>query len=155
MRKLAILALAIATLPHAPAMAQNVGGTPVFGATTLNAGFTPDPRTVNLSAGGPNDAAGLGGQCIGMIGESPDYRLTYTAGQGLPLYIRATARGSADLSLAVNGPDGRWHCNDDTHGLNPEVSFSSPQSGVYDIYVGTIGQNGNNQAVLSISEIAL
>ena len=153
MRKFLVMAGVLAALPLAPAAAQDVSATPVFGSVTLNANFTPDPHSVDIVAGGPVNASGLGGACVGNIGNGPDYRLTYTPGQGLPLFIRAIATSGADLSLVVNGPDGSWSCNDDTNGLDPEVAFAAPRAGVYDIFVGVVSGAENPQGRLQISEI--
>ena len=53
-----VSALAVAAALAAPglAAAQNAGLTANFGEIRLNAGFTPDPYRVNLTAGGSIDA---------------------------------------------------------------------------------------------------
>ena len=57
-------------------------------------------------------------------------------------------------TLLVNAPDGSWYCNDDSNGLNPMVSWSSPRSGQYDIWIGTYGSgSGMASATLTISEL--
>ncbi|WGM45148.1 hypothetical protein KOAAANKH_00008 [Brevundimonas sp. NIBR10] len=125
-----------------PAAAQDPSLRPNFGSVNLNAGFTPDPYTVRITAGGDrnaNDASSLGGECVGMITEAPDFRITYGAQQGLALTIRVDSR--EDTTLVVNGPDGQWYCGDDLQGsLNPGVIYRTPLSGVYDIWVGTYGE---------------
>ena len=128
-------------------------GEPTYETVSLAAGFTPDPYTVALSSGGGYDAAQLGEPCAGFIAGVPDVRLNYEAGS-LPLYIRT--RADADTTLAVNGPDGQWYCDDDGGGeVNAQVWFEAPQSGQYDIFVGTFGENSVNPATLEISEIML
>ncbi len=130
-----------------------------FDTLTVESGFTPDPIVINVEAGGRVDAdvATAGGMtdgyCSGYLSREPSVELTYEAG-ALPLYL--AARGDADLTLAVNGPDGTWYCDDDGGGdLNPEIMFDSPQSGVYDIYVGTFSDDpyGSTSAELFISEL--
>src|SRR5690606_4508404 len=60
----------------------------------------------------------------------------------------------SDTTLVVNGPDGLWYCDDDSNGgLNPQVTFSSPRSGTYHIWVGTFN-GGMTSATLYISEVA-
>ena len=132
--------------------AQDWSLSPTFGSTTLSAGFAPDPYTVSITAGGDIDAgSSLGGACRGMIANAPDYRLHYNAGS-LPLYIGA--RSNADTTIVVNAPDGSWYCNDDTNGLNPQVWWSNPQSGQYDIWIGTYGSgSGLASSTLTISEL--
>jgi len=129
----------------------NYGAQPAYGSVTLASGFANDPYTVELVAGGANDASQLGGSCTGTIAAAPDFRLHYTAG-GYPLYIRSIS--DDDTTLAINGPNGEWYCDDDGAGdLNPLVRFDAPQSGRYDIYVGTFSGGANSSASLEISEI--
>lgn len=120
-----------------------------FGEIRLDSGFTPDPYRIDLVAGGSYDASALGGYCVGKISAAPDLQVTYDS-SFLPLVIRTRSR--ADTTLVVNGPDGRWYCDDDTGGdSNAEVRFNSPQSGVYDIWVGTYGEDTASTS-LSITE---
>jgi hypothetical protein len=122
---------------------------PSFGQVTLNAGFTPDPYAVNLVAGGDLDAASLGSNCAGGIASSPDFRLTYRAGD-LPLALYALS--GTDTTLVVNGPDGQYYCDDDGRGdSDPLIVFRRPQAGVYDIWVGVYG-GGTAAATLYITE---
>ena len=124
-----------------------------YGAVTLYAGFTPDPFAVNVTAGGTIDAASsVSSSCRGWISAAPDFELTYSAGS-LPLAI--SVNSNADTTLVINGPDGRWYCDDDggANGLNPSLRWDSPPSGTYDIWVGSY--NGQPAAaVLGISELS-
>lgn len=147
-----LIAATAALLLIAPAaQAQDTSATATYGSVRLNSGFTPDPHSVSLTAGGSIDASTIGSPCTGSIARAPDYELTYTAGS-LPLYIFATA--SSDTTLVVNGPDGQWYCDDDSNGgTNPQVTFNTPRSGTYDIWVGTFG-GGTASATLNITELA-
>lgn len=147
-----LIAATAAVLLIAPAaQAQDTSATATYGSVRLNSGFTPDPHEVSLTAGGSIDASTIGSPCTGSIARAPDYELTYTSGS-LPLYIYATA--SSDTTLVVNGPDGQWYCDDDSNGgTNPQVTFNTPRSGTYDIWVGTFG-GGTAAAVLHITEVA-
>lgn len=52
----------------------------------------------------------------------------------------ATARPLSGSTLVISGPGGEWVCDDDSgpeH--NAEVVFDKPESGVYDVWVGTYG----------------
>ena len=150
MKKLLIAALAATLASATGAAAQDMSAPATYGSIRLNAGFTPDPRSVNLTAGGSIDASRIGSPCTGSIAGAPDYELTYSAGS-LPLYIYAQSQ--RDTTLVVNGPDGQWYCDDDSNGgLNPQVTFNSPRSGVYDIWVGVFG-GGTAAATLHISEL--
>ena len=134
-----------------PVMAQELAAEPAFGELTLMAGFEPDPHRVELTAGGDIDAASsIGGECVGMIAGPPDLRLTYKPDEA-SLTIKAIA--GADTTLVVNDPNGEWACNDDSDdGLNPAVTFSDPQEGVYDIWVGTLDEEPV-AAVVEITEL--
>ena len=137
-----------------PVIAQDASLDPNFGSVNLRAGFTPDPMVVRMVAGGninSNDASSLGGQCVGMITDAPDYRIAYTAQPGVQLTIRIQSQ--ADTTLVVNGPNGAWYCNDDIgSSTNPGVVYRQPQSGVYDIWVGTYGTDPA-PAEISITEM--
>lgn len=146
------LALAAAVALPGIALAQNAGLTANFGEVRLNAGFTPDPHRVSLTAGGSIDAysdTNLPAACVGDISDAPDYEVTYSAGS-LPLVFRT--RSSTDTTLIINGPDGRWYCDDDSWGDgDAEVRFNKPSSGTYDIWIGTFN-GGVAPATLMITE---
>ena len=103
---------------------------------SLAAGFVPDPVTVDTYSGGPNEASDLGSACVGSVGDGPDVVLNFRSSGGR-LAIGVVSGG--DTSLVINGPDGRFYCNDDTNGLNPALIWSSAPSGQYDIWVGAVG----------------
>ncbi|MFC5345952.1 peptidase S1 [Brevundimonas staleyi] len=142
------IAVAVSGLVATAAAAQNPNAAPSSGSTRARAGFTPDPIRVSIYSGGPIDASRLGGACVGMIASAPDYRFTYTAGS-FPLSFGVVS--SADTSLVINGPDGRWYCNDDAQGLNPILTWSRPRSGSYDIWIGAVGGRSASSTLL-ISE---
>lgn len=153
----AVAALAAVTTAGV-AVAQNYSLNPTYGTLNLSAGFRPDPQVINLQSGGgaqgTADASRLGSPCVGIISNAPDVRLNYSSGQ---YQLMISVDSSADTTLVINGPDGRWYCDDDggNNGLNPAVTFSSPSSGQYDIWVGTYGRNTNEAAQLYISEIGV
>jgi hypothetical protein len=123
----------------------------VAGSTSLSAGFQPDPVTVNVTAGGPVAGASADASCSGLMTSAPTYRLQYTNASNASL-LRVYAESVDDLTLVINAPDGNWHCNDDTFGLNPAVDFQNPLTGQYDIWVGTFG-GSSTQATLGITEL--
>lgn len=131
----------------------NFNANPNYGTVSLATGFQPDPHVVGLQAGGNINAQTLSASCAGMITSAPDVRLNF-AGGSLPLIISVDS--SADTTLVVNGPDGSWYCNDDggVNGLNPSVRFNNPQSGRYEIWVGTYQAGSTQPAMLSISELS-
>ena len=151
-RFISALALAATLAGPGAAAAQNAGLTANYGEIRLNAGFTPDPYRVDLTAGGSIDAytdTDLPGACVGDISNAPDFEVTYSAGS-LPLVFRT--RSSTDTTLIINGPDGRWYCDDDSWGDgDAEVRFNKPSSGTYDIWIGTFN-GGTASAALLITE---
>ena len=123
-----------------------------YGSVELEAGFLPDPHRLELRAGGPVEASsGANRSCRGFVTAAPDYEVQYTAGE-MDLFISAYADGN-DPTLVVNTPSGEWVCNDDQIGLNPGIAFENPESGVYDIWVGTYLEDDAFEAELQISEI--
>ena len=140
----ALMAAAAATT----AAAQDPAAAATSGGMRARAGFTPDPIRVSVYSGGSIDASRLGGACVGMIASAPDYEFTYTAGS-FPLSFGVVS--DRDTSLVINGPDGRWYCNDDAQGLNPILTWGRPASGAYDVWVGAVGGRAAS-ATLLISE---
>ncbi|MBY0564283.1 MAG: peptidase S1 [Hyphomonadaceae bacterium] len=128
---------------------------PAYGSADLAAGFQPDPHTREISAGGSIDASVLGGNCVGWVARAPDYRVNWTAGSGsLPLVF--SVQSDSDTTLVINDAQGNWVCDDDggNVGLNPSLSFASPASGQYDVWVGTFTQGQLQPSVLHVSEIS-
>ncbi|WP_207536913.1 hypothetical protein [Sabulicella rubraurantiaca] len=124
---------------------------PRYGTLNLRADFQPDPREVSVEAGGDRQADGIGPGCAGWIDFSrPDVDLNYEAGS-FPLIISAVS--SVDTTIVINDPSGRWICNDDFQGLNPGVVFERPQSGNYNIWVGTFDRSRPQAATVRISEV--
>ena len=154
MKKIAIIcALVGAATIAMPASAQpSTSANPNYGTINLSAGFSNDPRVINVVSGGATSASSVGNNCAGWVSRASDVRLNYDAGS-LPLIISADS--SDDTTLIVNGPDGRWYCDDDggVNGLNPSIRFNNPQSGRYEIWVGSYREGVNSRARLHISEL--
>ncbi|HEY0116042.1 MAG TPA: hypothetical protein VGB54_10005 [Allosphingosinicella sp.] len=151
MKKVIIFAAAAVAVAVPAIAAPNPNGAPISGQVTLSAGFANDPRVVNVRAGGTNNANSIAGSCAGFISDNPDYRVHYSSGS-LPLIISVAAR--TDTTLVINGPDGRWYCDDDSgNGSNPSVRFNSPASGRYEIWVGTYSSGATQPGRLHISEV--
>jgi hypothetical protein len=81
---------------------------------------------------------------------APDYDLYYAAGNTrLTIYVNS----SYDTVLLINAPDGRWYYSDDDGGgFNPSITFRNPQSGLYDIWIGTYDNARGLPAQLYITE---
>ncbi len=118
---------------------------------SLTAGFTPDPFTTVLAAGGALDASTIDPACYGSIASEPDFVLNYTAGDW-PLRIFVTS--DADTTLLMRTPGGDVLCNDDADGLNPSLALQNPESGRYEVFIGTYDPSGGNpDATLAVTEI--
>jgi len=154
MRSLLRLGVVAATLcAFAPAAyAQvNTQQSGTYGQVSLRTGFEPDPHSVTVTAGGNIDASRVSNECNGHVANRADFTLRYTAGSTFPLIISTTSE--ADTTLLVRAPNGSWSCNDDGgSSLNAVVRFDHPQSGRYQIWVGTFGDE-TAPATLNISEV--
>jgi hypothetical protein len=151
MRKILISAAVIALCGASAASAQTWQRSSAFGGVTLEAGFSPDPHSVNLTAGGSISASQRFTNCQGYIADAPDYSVRFDGGV-LPLTVSADS--DIDTTLIINGPQGNWFCDDDGgEGLNPAYTFENPQSGRYDIWVGTYSSGSGVPATLFISEL--
>lgn len=143
--------IAVAAIMGAsPALAQDYTLSPNYGDVRLSSGFSPDPHTVSVTAGGSIDAAKLGSPCSGSVSNAPDVQVNYSPGS-LPLIFRTAS--DSDTTLIVNAPDGQWYCNDDGFtDLGAEVRFNNPRSGNYDVWIGTFG-GGTAAATLYVTEL--
>jgi len=151
----AIIFLGISVLiSSAPVVAQDYPDQwlePEFGTVELDTGFTPDPYESEFVAGGELGLGDLG--FVGYVAESPDYDLIYEAGDEYPLVIKAEVVENyfdGEIFLLVNTPDENWYY--DWHDeREPVIQFDNPQSGYYNIWVGTLSGGYPNVRV-SISE---
>jgi hypothetical protein len=116
----------------------------------LSAGFLPDPVEIDVYSGGGEDASNLGGSCVGMISGSPDVVVNFRS-QGGALSFSHVSGG--DTSLVINGPDGRYYCDDDSNGLNPVLTWGSAPSGQYDVWVGAVGEPTGGTLLISESPL--
>lgn len=152
MRIAAAVAAAAIVLGAGVAAAQNYSLNPAYGTLNLSANFRPDPQVVDVRSGGTINAQTLDPQCRGFVGDAPTVRVNYQAGQYQLMFSTDSA---TDTTLVINGPDGRWYCDDDggNNGLNALIQFNPPQSGQYDVWVGTYSSAQLAPAQLYISEI--
>jgi len=151
MRVISALLIAIVySIPNADAQViPNVKGEPIYGIINLEAGFLPDPWISDLQAGGNIDLFVI--DFDGYVSLRPDYNLNYVAGDSHSLTI--TVESDSDTVLLINAPDGQWYFNDDFTDLDPLIYFSSPLSGVYNIWVGTFDNIDFAPAKLIITEL--
>ena len=124
-----------------------------FGVHTIRGGFTPDPRQIpNVISGGNLDVSqmGLGPDCRGFATRQPDLIVNYQNPQS---FLRFYVQGQGDTALVINDGQGRWHCNDDTAGLNPQVDLRSPPAGQYDIWVSSYQAGENIRGTVFVTEL--
>ena len=57
-----------------------------------------------------------------------------------------------DTVLLVNAPDGQFYYADDSSGQNPTLTFSNPQAGLYDIWIGAYNGGSGIPGQLVITE---
>ena len=148
MMKQLLAAAAIVTALAAPAVAcPNWQAAPSFGQIDLYAGFMPDPSVRNITAGGRYDLAG----CFnsygwgGSVASKPDFDL-YWSGSSAQLTIAVNS--GADTVLLINAPDGQWYYSDDPSA----ITFSNPQQGLYDIWIGAYNGSRGIPGQLVITE---
>jgi hypothetical protein len=148
MMKRFVVAAAIVAGMAAPALAcPNWEASPSFGQIDLYAGFMPDPYVRNITAGGRYDLAG----CFntngwgGSVASKPDFDL-YWSGSSPQLTI--AVQSNADVVLLINAPDGQWYYSDDPAAL----TFSNPQTGLYDIWIGAYDGSRGIPGQLVITE---
>jgi hypothetical protein len=141
-----------------------------FGGGELTSGFEPDPWGFPLTAGGgsnPVDIATLGllddttGEACGRayVTRKPDFHFTFGAGDYTLVRFYVVTENGADATLLINDPSGRWRCNDDHENPDwgneraPVIDFTSPETGRYDIWVGSYDQSAHNPATLFVTEL--
>src|SRR5262245_12562277 len=136
------IALAALSITAAAAQAQCPEvGTPAK-EFTIREGFPIDPNVHSVTAGGNIDlakCASLPG--TGWFARQPDFVVNYRTRNGGPSSFTLTFRteSQADTVLLINGPDGKWHFDDDSGGgLNAKLSFQRAAPGRYDVWVGTV-----------------
>jgi hypothetical protein len=121
---------------------------PAYGSIKLASGFTPDPWTKDLIAGGSFDLTVMGYD--GFVATAPDIDINYYASTAYSLTF--SVESDSDTILLVYSPAGEWHFSDDENGLNPSVYISTPTNGVYSVWIGTYNSD-TVEAVFNVSEL--
>ena len=139
--------LTIATgIVCAPALAQQF----VLPATveTISATDGFGSRAVAVTAGPPASDQGLIASCGGAVGAAAQVHFFYTSGAHT---LTISAASQSSVTLLVADPSGQWRCAAES--LAPTMSFESPHSGRYAIWVGAIDAPGS--ATVTIEEHAI
>jgi len=128
---------------------------PTYGLVELAAGFVPDPHSKEMLAGGSVDASYLGDGCRGFATSAPDYSVRYTADDRALLRLYFLASDDGDATMIINDPEGQWLCSDDWDGTtrDPGIDITEPQSGRYDIWVGSFVSGTTVDGVLHVTEL--
>ena len=148
MRALLLLAASVALA--LPASAQDPGATATYAEISLAAGFTPDPYSLEITAGGSTSVDVTSACDYGVVADAPDLEINLTDTDGGALYIYALS--AEDTTLLVNLPDGSWLCDDDSYDDgDPLLEIDGAAAGLYDVWVGTYGGQ-TAEATLFVSE---
>jgi hypothetical protein len=152
-----LLALSLTAIPAHAQEGLNPRRSANFGSVSLRAGFIPDPYRVEMISGGSVDVddfftADSSSDCRGYASSAPDFELRWS-GNSHRLEFDFDGRG--DTVMIINDPLGNWYCDDDDGpGLDPELSFSYPRVGTYDIWIASYSPDDFIVGTLEISEIA-
>ena len=113
---------------------------PLFGSTSLQRGFSPDPISVDAQAGGTLDTSALNLAC-GFTTAAPSFTFRLSGGASETfLRIFFTAADGTDTTLVVFTPNQEWKCADNSSfgGLfDPVMDFDFAPSGSYAVWAGT------------------
>jgi len=117
----------------------------------LRTGFMPDPHTTTGTAGGPVNAGTFDPSCVGSIPSAAQH--TMMLGTDFR-NLRIMVNSSADTTLVIRGPDGRFRCNDDGGGgFRPMVS-GAWGPGSYQVWVGVYANGAPTPYTIGFSELA-
>lgn len=110
------------------------GSAPIVGGGSV--GYGGYRRSFDGIAGGPIEAMSWDASCRGWIPETPQIQLDLPS----PTSLVIAGTSDVDTTMVAVFPDGHIACNDDTNGLNPQLSGEFP-AGHYRIYIGTYSQS--------------
>lgn len=122
-----------------------------YGEANLSNGFSPDPYSVGMTAGGEVNVSYLGGSCSGYATSHPDLRINFGGGGASLLRIYFVG-ANGDAAIVVNDPYGNFYCVDDSFGtVNPTIDFNNPAGGSYDVWIASYAANTNISGTLYIT----
>lgn len=107
------------------------------------------PRSFDVVAGGahylPNCGIRTSGSqnAIGYAAMAPDFTFEVSGLDGYELEFRVVS--ACDATLLINTAAQNYYFDDDSNGnLDPKIRLSQPSTGIYDVWIGTIGSNTCN-----------
>lgn len=127
----------LAPWANTPTSAVQVAGPTTARMVTLFPGFSPDPTTSVVTAGGTNAALAAVAQsnaaCRGNFASEPQVLWVSAA---LP-YLRIIARATSVLTMLVRAPNGAVFCSAGTGLYDTTMDLRTLTTGRYEIFVGT------------------
>jgi hypothetical protein len=145
------LALGLASLPvHAQDLLDsNASADP---AASLSVGFSPDPFTRRLTAGGDRSLQAIDANCAGFVDSDNGIVFSYEGNSHLGVFVSS----AADTTLLLVDSNGQHYCSDDHEqlpGANPGVSLANAPAGNFTAYIGTLERGAADAtATLAITE---
>lgn len=142
----------VAAIPAAQDDVPSLENDGTFARVHLQGGFMLDPYILRVLGGSGREASELNDSCLGEIGATPNVVLDWS-GETDVLHIFVYS--DQDAALTVVTPDGDVLCNDDADGLtlDPIVTLEDPAAGNYEIFVGSVAEEGPVHGVLAFTEI--
>ena len=113
-----------------------------------------NPQAYAVVAGGTEDLTNCNirnltdGAPEGFVAQAPDFELTYQ-GSGYALEFRVESE--CDTVLLINTGAANWYWDDDDNlesPLDARIRLTRASNGVYDIWIGTIGQDNCNAKLI-------
>jgi len=110
-------------------------GVPLYGAIALDGPPGPGGVRIDLLAGGYENAAQLGGDCLGFVASNPDFEMDWSEENG-PITLRSES--ATPTVMVMYGPDQIWRCAAvGPEGSPPSLELNRAPEGLYRIWVGT------------------
>ncbi len=110
-------------------------GRALYGVVDLTGAMPEAGLTVDLLAGGYEDATQLGGACVGFVASNPDLMLTVDIGAN-PLGVAAVSDEPTVLILRT--ASGVWHCVTGSADAPPQMEIPLEEDGPQRLWVGTV-----------------
>lgn len=111
-------------------------------------GFTPDPLRFTGRTSGEAALGGRAPGCRGYVGGAPDHVVRLDTRFG---FLRFFVVAPGEVTLALHGPDGRWHCaGRPLDGAPREQGTFEP--GIYEVWIGSQRQRQQIAYELHVTE---
>ena len=95
-------------------------------------------RDYAVVAGGDQNLRACGFPHTGFAMSRPDFEF-YLTGMDRAARLLLTVNGTCETVLLVNGTDGGWYFDANSHRGQPRIEFFRQLEGTYDVWVGTRG----------------